>query len=120
MTSRSSTRPEPAGSGAASGAATIRGSRSSSSNSRAPEAVARWARPSVQPSVRTGAEQHEQVAVEGGELAEREAAVDDHPAADEQQRREAELGQEADERVVERAQPRGDHRLVEDAADALR
>ena len=35
--------------------AVIRGSRSRISNSRAPDAVARWASPSVQPSVRTGA-----------------------------------------------------------------
>ena len=63
-------------------------------------------------------EQHEQVAVEGGELAEREAAVDDLATADEQQRGEPELGQEADERVVEGAQPGGDHRLLEDARHA--
>ena len=38
-------------------------------------------------------------------------------AADEQDRREPELGQEADERAVERLDPRRDHRLLEDAAD---
>ena len=45
--------------------------------------------------------------------------VDRLAAADEQQRREAELRQEADERGVERAQPGGDHRLVEHARDRL-
>jgi hypothetical protein len=47
-------RPSPDGSATASGAAVIRGSRSSSSKIRAPEALARWASPSVQPSVRIG------------------------------------------------------------------
>ncbi len=63
-------------------------------------------------------EQREHVRVERGELAEVQAPVDDRAAAEEQEAGEAELRQEADERVVERAQARRDHRLVEDAADA--
>jgi hypothetical protein len=55
VTSRSSTRPPPAGRGRASAGATRRGSRSSTSNRRAPEAVARWASPSAMPSWRIGA-----------------------------------------------------------------
>ena len=55
------------------------------------------------PSVRIGADQHQQVGVEGGEVAERERPVDHLAAADEQDRGEPELRQEADERVVERA-----------------
>ena len=47
-----------------------------------------------------------------------QAPVDDLAPAEEEDRREAELGQEADERVVEGLQARRDHRLVEDAPDA--
>ena len=54
---------------------------------RAPDAVARCASPSVTPSVRIGDEQHQQVGVEGGEVAERRAAVDDLAPAEEQDRR---------------------------------
>ena len=47
-----------------------------------------------------------------------ERSPDDHlAAADEQDHREPDARQEADERVVERAQPRGAHRLVEHAPD---
>jgi hypothetical protein len=60
-------------------------------------------------------EQHEQQHVEGGEVAERQLAVD-HPApAEQQDRGEPELGEEGDERRVERPDARRDHRLVEDA-----
>ena len=59
--------------------------------------------------------QHHDVAVEGDELADRDRPVDRLTAADEQQRGEPELRQEPDERVVEGAQPRRDHRLVEHA-----
>ena len=54
VTSRSSTRPRPSGSGGAPGGATSPGSRSRISNSRAPDAVARWARPRTMPSDRIG------------------------------------------------------------------
>ena len=46
------------------GGATIRGSRSRTWKMRAPEAVARWARPSVTPSERIGPIEHVQVEVE--------------------------------------------------------
>ncbi len=65
-------------------------------------------------------DQHQQVGVEGAELSERDAPVDDLPAADEEDRREPELWQEADERAVEGLDPVGDHRLLEHAADAVR
>ena len=61
--------------------------------------------------------EHQDVAVERDELADGDAAVDRLPAANEQQRGEPELGEEADEGRVERAQARGDHRLVEHARD---
>jgi hypothetical protein len=70
-----------------------------------------------EPAHRAGQQQH--VAVEGDELADRDPAVDHLAAAHEQQRREPELGEEADERRVEGPQPRGHHRLVEDARDRL-
>ena len=54
VTSRSSTRPRPSGSGGAPGGATSPGSRSRIWNSRAPDAVARWAMPSTMPSDRIG------------------------------------------------------------------
>ena len=63
-------------------------------------------------------DQHQQVRVERGEVAERERPVDHLAAADEQDHGEPDARQEADERVVERAQPRRDHRLVEHARDA--
>ena len=71
------------------------------------------------PSMRIGDVEHHDVAVEGDELADRDRAVDRLAAAHEQQRGEPELRQEPDERVVERAQPRRDHRLVEHALDGL-
>ena len=43
--------------------------------------------------------------------------MDDLAAADEEDRGEPELGEEADERAVERLDPRRHHRLLEDAAD---
>ena len=55
------------------------------------------------------------VAVEGHELADVERPVDRLVAAHEQEARQAELGEEADQRGVERAQAGGDHRLVEHA-----
>ena len=61
------------------------------------------------------ADEHQHVAVERDELADGDPPVDHLPAAHEQQRRQAELGKEADERRVEGAQPRGHHRLVEHA-----
>ncbi len=64
-------------------------------------------------------DQHQQVRVERGEVAEREAPVDHLAPADEQDHRQPDAGQEADERVVERAQPRRLHRLVEHARDRL-
>ena len=64
-------------------------------------------------------QQHEQVGVEGREVADAEAPVDDLAAAVEQDRGQPELGQEADQRVVERLQPGADHRLVEHPPDAL-
>ncbi len=64
-------------------------------------------------------DQHVHVQVEGGELAEREVGVDHFLAAQQQHRREPELGQEADHRVVLRFQARGDHRLAEDATDGF-
>ena len=54
VTSSSSTRPRPAGSGGAPGGAVSAGARSRIWNSRSPEAVARWARPSAMPSWRIG------------------------------------------------------------------
>ena len=71
--------------------------------------------PSAMPSIRIGDGEHQHVAVEGDELADGDRPVDRLAAADEQDRRQAELGQEADERVVEGAQPGRDHRLVEHA-----
>ena len=61
--------------------------------------------------------QHQDIAVKGGELAEAEAAVDHHVAADEQDQRQPELGKEAEHRVVEGAQPGREQVLVEDAVD---
>ena len=69
------------------------------------------------PSWRIGADQHQQVRVEGREVAQREGAGDHLAAADEQDHGQPEVRQEADERVVEGAQPRRVHRLVEDARD---
>ncbi len=63
-------------------------------------------------------DQHVQVQVERGELAERQVRVDHGVAPDQKHRGEAELGQEADHRVELRFQPRGDHRLAEYAPDA--
>ena len=100
--------------------ATQRGSRSSSSNSRAPEAVARWASAERDAELAHRRDQHQQVGVEGGEVAERERPVDDLAAADEQDHGEPEVRQEADERVVEGAQPGRVHRLVEHARDRRR
>ena len=48
----------------------------------------------------------------------RQAPVDDLTPAEEEDRRQPELGQEADEGVVEGLQARGHHRLVPDAPDA--
>jgi hypothetical protein len=57
-------------------------------------------------------QQHD-VAVEGDELADRDRPVDSLAAADEEDRGQPQLGQEADRGVVERAQPGRHHRLVE-------
>ncbi len=64
-------------------------------------------------------DQHVQVQVERRELAERKVGVDHALAAQQQHRREAELGQERDRRVVGGFQARGHHRLLEHAADAV-
>jgi hypothetical protein len=56
VTSRTSTRPPPSGSGFASGGLAIRGARSSTSNNRLPDAIARCDIPSAMPSIRTGNE----------------------------------------------------------------
>ncbi len=63
-------------------------------------------------------DQHVQVQVERGELAERQVRVNHGVAPDQQHRGEAELGQEADHRVVLRFQAGRHHRLVEHAPDA--
>jgi hypothetical protein len=63
-------------------------------------------------------QQHEQVGVEGAELADGQAPVDDLAPAVEEDRGQAELRQEADERVVEGLQARRDHGLVPHAPDA--
>ena len=85
-------------------------------------ARARGGRPLGQPErdaeLAHRADQHQQVGVERREVADRERAAHHLPAADQQDHREAEVRQEADERVVERAQPGGDHRLVEHPPDA--
>ena len=60
-------------------------------------------------------DQHQQVRVEGGEVAQRQRPVDDLAPAHEQDHGQADVRQEGQERVVERALARGDHRLVEDA-----
>ena len=65
-------------------------------------------------------QQHQQVGVERGEVAQRHLAVDHAPAAEEEDRRQAQLRQEADERVVEGLQPGDEHRLLEDAPDGPR
>ena len=64
-------------------------------------------------------DQHQQVRVEGREVAGGQRAVDHLAAADDQDRREPELGEEADERLVEGAQAGREHRLVEDAVDGV-
>ena len=64
---------------------------------------------------RPGEQQH--VAVEGHEVADADRPGDRLPSTHEQQTREPELGEEADQRAVERAQARGHHRLVEHPAD---
>ena len=66
-----------------------------------------------------GRDQHQQVRVEGGEVADAERPVDDREAAEEQDRGQAEVGQEADGRRVEGLHPRRDHRLLEDARHRL-
>ena len=66
-----------------------------------------------------GRDQHEHVGVEGGEGTEAERAVDHLAAADEQDRRQPEVGEEADQRLVEGLQPRRVHRLVEDPPHAV-
>ena len=71
--------------------------------------------PSDTPSMRIGPDEHDHVAVEGHEVADRDRPVDGLAPAHEQDRRQPELGQEAQERVVEGAQPGGHHRLVEHA-----
>ena len=63
-------------------------------------------------------QQHEQVGVEGAELADGQAPVDDLAAAEEEDGSEADLRQEADERVVEGLHARGDHGLVPHPPDA--
>ena len=62
-------------------------------------------------------DQHQQVRVEGGEVAERERPGDDLAPAGQEDHREPHARQEADERVVVGAQPGRRHGLVEDAAD---
>ena len=78
----------------------IRGSRSSTWKMRAPEAVARWAALEHVAERPHRGDQDQQVRVEGGELAERERAVDHLAAADEQDQRQADVRQEADQRAV--------------------
>ena len=116
-TPRSSTRPLPGGSARAPGVATIRGSRSRIWKTRAPgggRALGEAERDAQRAHRR---DQHQQVDVEGAELADRQRAVDHLAPADQQHRGEAELRQEADQRVVDGLQARGDHRLVEHAPD---
>ena len=60
--------------------------------------------------------QQRDVAVERDELANRDRPVDRLAAAHDEHPRETQVREEADERVVERAQPGRDHRLVEDPA----
>ena len=66
-----------------------------------------------------GGDEHEQVGVERGERAQRERAVDHAAAAEQQDRGEAEVGQEAEQRVEERLDARGEHLLVKDALDGV-
>ena len=68
---------------------------------RSPDAVARCAWPIHMPSCRSGITSMRQVEVEAHEVAQRERAVRDHVAADEQDRRLREQRQEAEERDVE-------------------
>jgi hypothetical protein len=58
-------------------------------------------------------DQHQQVRVEGREVAGGEVLVDDPAAADDEDRGEAEVRQEPDEGLIEGAQAVGVHRLVE-------
>ena len=97
----------------------IRGSRSRISNIRLPEATARWAIPSAIAEHPHRADQHHQVGVEDGEVAEREVAVDHLAAADQQHDGEPEAGDEAEQRRVEGAQPGRVDVLVEDPRDPV-
>ena len=69
------------------------------------------------PELAHRADQHQQVGVEGGEVAEAERPVDHLAPAHQQDHRQAEVRQEAEERVVEAAQPVRVDRLVEDPRD---
>ena len=62
-------------------------------------------------------DQHQQVRVERGEVAEGQRAVDDLAPADQQDHRQPEVRQEREERVEERLQAGGEHGLVEDPPD---
>jgi hypothetical protein len=73
--------------------------------------------PERDPELAHRPDQHQQVGVEGGEVAQRQRPVHHLAPADEQDDGQAEVRQEADERVVEGAQPRGRHVLVEHARD---
>jgi hypothetical protein len=63
-------------------------------------------------------DQHRHVEVEGEELADREAVVEDHPAADEEDRRLREQRHEAEDRHVERPLAVGEDALCEDRVGA--
>ena len=115
-TPRSSTRPRPAGSG---GASARRDDRRlavehlEDARAGGGRALGRAEHVAERPH-RAG--QHQHVAVEGGEDGDVDRAVDRRAPADEQDRGEAEVGEEADQRRVARLQPRRVHRLLEDAA----
>ena len=65
-------------------------------------------------------DEHVEIEVERGEFADREVAVDDLVAADQQHGGKPELGQKADHRVELRLDARRDHRLLEDASNCAR
>ena len=84
---------------------------------RLPEATARCAIRARCRASASGRHQHHQVGVEGGEVAEAEAAVDHLAAADQQHRGEPEVRQKPDQRREEGLQPGRVDALVEDPAD---
>ncbi len=116
-TSRSSTAPPPAGSGSLRAHLGGRGlavEQLEQPRARRDRALRHPQRDAEHPH-RPG--QHQHVRVERGELAGGQRPVDHLAPADDEHRRQAELRQERDQRVVERPQPRADEVLVEDALD---